>query len=56
VQKTFKHNLQLKAGIKDILNDPVRFVQYYGNNDEIIADTRNYIPNRQLSLSLTWTL
>jgi hypothetical protein len=56
VQKALKHNLQLKAGIKDIFNDPVRFVQYYGNKEEIIEDTRNYIPNRQFSLSLTWTL
>jgi outer membrane receptor protein involved in Fe transport len=56
VQKTFKHNLQLKAGIKDILNDPVRFVQYYGDNEEIISDTRKYIPNRQFSVALTWTL
>ncbi|MBK6282196.1 MAG: TonB-dependent receptor [Draconibacterium sp.] len=55
VQKTFKHNLQLKAGIKDILNDPVRFVQYYGDSEELVKDTRNYIPNRQFSLSLTWT-
>lgn len=56
IQKTFKHNLQLKAGIKDILNDPVRFVQYYGDKEELIKDTRKYIPNRQFSLSLTWTL
>ena len=56
VQKTFKHNLQLKAGIKDILNNPVRFVQYYGDNEEIISDTRKYIPNRQFSVTLTWTL
>jgi TonB-dependent receptor len=56
VQKSFKHNLQLKAGIKDILNDPVRFVQYYGDNEEIISDTRKYIPNRQFSVTLTWTL
>lgn len=56
VQKTLKHNLQLKAGIKDIFNTPVRFVQYYGDSDELIENTRKYTPNRQLSLSLTWTL
>jgi outer membrane receptor for ferrienterochelin and colicin len=56
IQKGIGNNFLLKAGVKDILNEPVRFVQYYGTGEDIEAYTRKYIPNRQFSISLTWSL
>lgn len=56
IQKSFGEKIQVKAGIKDILNEPVKFVQFFGEKENITAYTRKYTPNRQLSLSVTWTL
>lgn len=56
IQKTIREKIQIKAGFKDLLNEPIRFVQYYGENEDITAYTRKYRPNRQFSLTLTWTL
>ena len=56
IQKTIGKKLQIKAGLKDILNEPVKFVQYQGEKEDIMAYTRKYTPNRQFSLSVTWTL
>jgi outer membrane receptor protein involved in Fe transport len=56
IQKTIREKIQIKAGFKDLLNEPVRFVQYYGENEDVTAYTRKYRPNRQFSLTLTWTL
>jgi len=33
IQKELGKRVTFKAGIKDILNNPVRFVQYYGPSD-----------------------
>jgi len=56
VQKSFGEKIQVKAGIKDILNEPIKFVQYQGEKENVTAYTRKYTPNRQFSLTLTWTL
>lgn len=56
VQKSFGEKIQVKAGIKDILNEPIKFVQYQGEKENVTAYTRKYSPNRQFSLTLTWTL
>lgn len=48
-QKQLGKRLTFKAGIKDILNNPVRFVQYYGPDENIEVDTYRYIPNRSFS-------
>lgn len=56
LQKNIGKRVQLKAGIKDLLNEPVQFVQYYGEKEEITAPTLQYRPNRQYSLSLTVNL
>ena len=56
IQKTIREKIQIKAGFKDLLNEEVRFVQYYGEKEDITAHTRKYKPNRQFSLSVTWTL
>ncbi len=56
LQKGFGEHIQLKAGIKDILNEPVRFAQYHGVKEDITGYTRYYTPNRQFSFSITWTL
>jgi len=34
----------------------VKFAQYHGVNEDIEVYTRKYIPNRQFSASITWTL
>ncbi len=56
LQKGIGEHFSLKAGVKDILNEPVRFAQYHGVNENIEAFTRNYKPNRQFSFSLIWNL
>ncbi|HPJ78976.1 MAG TPA: TonB-dependent receptor [Prolixibacteraceae bacterium] len=55
-QKGIGERFSVKAGLKDILNEPVRFAQYHGVNEDIEAFTRNYKPNRQFSFSLIWNL
>lgn len=55
-QKGIGEHFSVKAGVKDILNEPVRFAQYHGANEDIEAFTRNYTPNRQFSFSLIWKL
>lgn len=56
VQKGLGEKWVFKAGVKDIFNDPVQYVQYYGANENIKVHTRKFVPNRQFSLSLVWTL
>jgi len=56
VQKGIGKNFSVKAGVKDLLNEPVRFAQYHGVNEDVEAFTRNYTPNRQFSFSLVWKL
>jgi TonB-dependent receptor len=51
-QKELGKHVTLKAGIKDILNESVRFTQYYGENEDIEADTYNYRPNRSFSAGI----
>lgn len=52
IQKELGKRVTFKAGIKDILNNPVRFVQYYGTDGSIEADTYNYTPNRSFSAGI----
>ena len=52
IQKELGKRVTFKAGIKDILNNPVRFVQYYGENDKIEADTYHFTPNRSFSAGI----
>jgi outer membrane receptor for ferrienterochelin and colicin len=56
VQKGIGERFQVKAGVKDILNDPVRYVQYHGPNEDKVGNSLRYTPNRQFSLSLVWSL
>ncbi|MDP2337869.1 MAG: TonB-dependent receptor [Bacteroidota bacterium] len=49
LQKELGKRVTLKAGIKDILNQPVRFVQYYGTENNVEVDTYRYTPNRSFS-------
>ncbi len=44
IQKDIAERFSVKAGIKDILNDPVRFVQYYGSDDSMELNTLKYVP------------
>lgn len=52
IQKQFGKRTTLKLGLKDILNEPVQFVQYYGTSDEIKVPTNYYVPNRQMTIGL----
>jgi outer membrane receptor for ferrienterochelin and colicin len=56
VQKRFGEHFILKAGVNDILNQPMKFAQYHGVNEDIEVYTRKYVPNRQFSASITWIL
>jgi outer membrane receptor protein involved in Fe transport len=53
IQKQFGKRTTVKLGIKDILNDPVQFVQYYGENDNVQAPTNYYINNRLITLGVS---
>lgn len=53
IQKQLGKRTTLKLGVKDILNDPVHFVQYYGTNEELRVPTTYYIPNRQINLGIS---
>lgn len=52
LEKGFGKRVSLRAGVKDILNDAVRFVQYYGAKEEIEMNTYHYVPNRNYSLAV----
>jgi hypothetical protein len=56
VQKNFGERFSAKLGVKDIFNDPVRYVQYYGSDESLELNTLRYIPNRAFSFSLVYTL
>ncbi len=47
-------NLELKFGAKDLLNDPVHFVQYMTGNDKVEASSTRYVPNRRINLGFAW--
>jgi len=53
IQKQVGKNTTIKLGLKDILNDPVQFVQYYGPEENIEVPTQKFIPNRQITLGVT---
>ncbi|MFY9151024.1 MAG: TonB-dependent receptor [Prolixibacteraceae bacterium] len=53
IQKRIGKRTTVKLGMKDILNDPVQFVQYYGAQDEIEVPTIYYVPNRQMTVGLS---
>jgi len=52
IEKGIGKRMSIKAGVKDILNDKVRFVQYYGPNDALEMDTYSYRPNRTYAVAL----
>lgn len=52
IEKGLGKRISLKAGVKDILNEAVRFVQYYGPGDNLEMDTYSYVPNRNYSIAL----
>ena len=56
IEKGFGKNLSLKAGVKDILNEKVRFVQYDGPNESIELETYTYRPNRTYAISVVYKL
>lgn len=56
LQKNIGDRFTIKAGVKDIINNPVRFVQYYGINETMELNTLKYLPNRLLSLSVVYKL
>lgn len=56
IEKSLGKRISLKAGVKDILNDKVRFVQYYGPDDVLEMDTYSYTPNRNYSIALVVTI
>lgn len=56
IRKNMGEHLSMKLGIKDIMNDPVRFVQYYGADESMELNTLRYVPNRLISLSAVYKL
>ncbi len=53
LSKVFGKRYELRFGFKDILNEPVRLVQYYGDNENVEAETYRYTPNRRISFGLS---
>ena len=56
IQKDIGERFSAKLGIKDIINDPVRFVQYYGSDESLELNTLKYNPNRSVALSFVYRL
>ena len=52
VNKTLWKRFEFRIGVKDLFNEPVRLVQYYGSGDNVTADTHRYIPNRKFTIGL----
>ncbi len=52
IEKQIGERISFKAGVKDILNGPVKFVQYYGIDENKEMPTLNYLPNRQISVGV----
>lgn len=56
LEKGLGKRFSLKAGIKDILNNPVRYVQYYGPEEQFEMDTHRVVPNRNISISVIYKI
>jgi len=54
--KNIGERISLRIGVKDVINNPVRFVQYFGSYDNIEVDTYRWIPNRKFSFGLSVNL
>lgn len=52
IEKALNEKISLKAGLKDILNQPVRNVQYFGPDENIEVDSYRYTPPRNISASI----
>jgi len=52
IEKGIGKRISIKAGVKDILKENVRFVQYWGPNDALEMDTHSYTPNRNYSFAV----
>ncbi|MBV5314727.1 MAG: TonB-dependent receptor [Prolixibacteraceae bacterium] len=52
IEKGIGKRISIKAGVKDILKENVRFVQYWGPNDALEMDTHSYTPNRNFSVAV----
>jgi TonB-dependent receptor len=55
VDKLIGKNLSIKLGIKDLLNDPVHFVEYMIGNEQVEVTKIKYVPNRKISLGITYS-
>ncbi len=53
IGKRIGKKIEFRIGVKDLINDPVRFVQYYGPGDSIVGDTYRWLPNRKFSMGIT---
>jgi TonB-dependent receptor len=55
LDKTIGNKLSIKLGVKDLLNSPVHFVEYMIGNDQVEVTKVNYIPNRKISIGISYT-
>ncbi len=53
LQKEIGKRVTIRVGIKNILNDPVRFVQYYGSDEKKEVDTYRFTPNKSFAVGVT---
>ena len=54
IDKSIGDHFSVKLGIKELLNNPVHFVEYMIGNDQIEQTKVKYIPNRKISIGLTY--
>jgi TonB-dependent receptor len=55
INKKFGDHFEIKMGIKDLINDPIHWVAYFGPKDNTEVTKQSYIPNRKINLGLSWT-
>ncbi|MCF8381038.1 MAG: TonB-dependent receptor [Bacteroidales bacterium] len=55
VDKSVGEKLSFKLGIKNLLNSPVHFVEYMIGDDQVELTKVKFIPNRKISLGISYT-
>ncbi|MBN2487178.1 MAG: carboxypeptidase-like regulatory domain-containing protein [Bacteroidales bacterium] len=53
--KSLGKHAEINFGIKDLLNNNVRFVQYFGNDEKVELPTHEFKPNRRFAAGISVT-
>lgn len=54
IYKSIGNHFSVKLGVKELFNNPVHFVEYMIGNDQVEQTKVRYIPNRKISLGISY--